>query len=180
MGDAAFELYKKNNFARGKRLHSYVENTLLEKDVTPATDDEISLNHVQSMRHVLGRFSRPLAIESHVVHPDLGYHGYLDCVAWFEGSGNRKGFVVVDWKTSEKKKRNLASTYDNPLQLAAYAGALNNDPRYEFGIERGILIVVYNDGADAEVLHLNKRQLLAYWVEWLKRLEIYKAIQGRT
>jgi hypothetical protein len=30
--------------------------------------------------------------------------------------------LIVDWKTSKKKKTSLKSTFDAPLQVAAYAG----------------------------------------------------------
>lgn len=37
---------------------------------------------------------------------------------------------MIDWKTSKKVKSRLQYTYDNPLQLAAYVGALNFDENH--------------------------------------------------
>ena len=46
----------------------------------------------------------------------------------------RGDLCVIDWKTSKRRKSSLRFTYDNPLQLAAYAGALNFDTRYDLKV----------------------------------------------
>ena len=43
---------------------------------------------------------------------------------------HRDELCVIDWKTSLKPKPSLADCYDFPLQAAAYAGAVNQDPHY--------------------------------------------------
>ena len=35
---------------------------------------------------------------------------------------------MIEWKTSTRTKANIAYTYDNPVQLAAYTGAYNLMP----------------------------------------------------
>ena len=52
--------------------------------------------------------------------------------------------VLIDWKTSEKKKSTLSSTFDTPLQIAAYAGAFNNDPRYPVGVQNALVAIFVN------------------------------------
>lgn len=39
---------------------------------------------------------------------------------------------VIDWKKSDKKKSNLKETYDGPVQVAAYIGAINTSNLYPF------------------------------------------------
>lgn len=42
--------------------------------------------------------------------------------------------VIIDWKLSDKPKRDLKDTYDAPVQITAYIGALNHDPNYQWGV----------------------------------------------
>lgn len=44
--------------------------------------------------------------------------------------------VVIEWKKSSRDKYNLNSTYDAPIQLAAYMGAVNNDISYDFKVNK--------------------------------------------
>ncbi|KAK7901431.1 hypothetical protein WMY93_018200 [Mugilogobius chulae] len=82
---------------------------------------------------------------------------------------------VIDWKTSEKPKPFLNNTYDNPIQVAAYAGALNTDSNYKYQVENGLIVVAYKDGSPAHAHQLNSELMLDYWKTWLLRLEDYFA-----
>jgi hypothetical protein len=46
----------------------------------------------------------------------------------------RNEVVLVSWKKSEKYVPSLERTFDIPLQIAAYMGALNFDDRYPFRV----------------------------------------------
>ena len=53
--------------------------------------------------------------------------GLYDCVMCiFRGKP-----VVIEWKRCTKPKEDIAKTYDAPLQLTAYVGAMNYDARYD-------------------------------------------------
>lgn len=46
----------------------------------------------------------------------------------------RGELCAIDWKKSDKTKSTVESTYDAPLQLMSYIGALNADPRYAYKV----------------------------------------------
>ena len=83
----------------------------------------------KSASDILANLSNPLAIESSVVHSQLGYAGTLDLVAEYMGK-----LSIIDWKTSQKKRSKLKDCHSYPLQLAAYAGAINYDDDYPFQV----------------------------------------------
>ncbi len=88
-------------------------------------------NQLKSMLPVLVKVELVAAIESGVVYDLLSYAGTCDCIAVYEGQ-----LCIFDWKTSKKKKKSLKSCHDYPVQLAAYAGAVNQDSAYSFGVSK--------------------------------------------
>ncbi|KAG5831472.1 hypothetical protein ANANG_G00304070 [Anguilla anguilla] len=58
-----------------------------------------------------------------------------------------------------------------PLQVAAYIGALNNDDNYKYQVERGLIVVAYKDGTPAHPHAMTSDLCQDYWTKWLLRLE---------
>lgn len=85
----------------------------------------------------------------------------------------RNELCAFEWKTSEKAKPRITSTYDAPVQLCAYLGALNVDPRYDLTVRKGRVVVAYKNGDAANVFDLTEADLRKYWSLWLKRLQEY-------
>lgn len=86
---------------------------------------------------------------------------------------SRDELCAFEWKTSEKAKPRLTSTYDAPVQLCAYLGALNADPRYDLVVKNGRVVVAYKNGDLANVFDLTETDLRKYWLMWLQRLQEY-------
>lgn len=173
LGLDGFKKYKAEMFSRGKTLHSILENFLETRQLPSPSDldDEVSKRHLVSVSQVVRSVDRPLALESAVTHRELGYSGIVDCVAVIGST-----LTLIDWKTSEKVKNSAAALYDNPLQVAAYVGAVNADPAYESlgTITHGAVVVIYNTGYPAMLHTFDQAQLEKYWKLWCERLKMYK------
>ncbi|XP_063247313.1 mitochondrial genome maintenance exonuclease 1 isoform X2 [Prinia subflava] len=132
-----------------------------------AEDDTVA-GYLSSVGHVLEDISEVKALESGVHHETLQYLGLVDCVAKYRGQ-----LCVIDWKTSEKPKPFLQNTYDNPLQVAAYIGAINHDANYDFQVRCGLIVVAYKNGSPAHPHFMDPDLCSQYWNKWLLRLEEY-------
>lgn len=173
LGEEGFKEYSQNLFRQGKLFHSAIEDILTSGATwksrnlsqAPEYPPEVQ-GYMESISHILEDVSAVRAIESTVQHTTLNYLGIVDCVARFRGV-----LCVIDWKTSEKPKPFLGNTYDNPVQVAAYAGAVNNDENYKYQVENGLIVVAYKDGSPAHAHQIDSKLMLEYWNSWLVRLE---------
>uniref|UniRef100_A0A3P8UAN4 Mitochondrial genome maintenance exonuclease 1 n=1 Tax=Amphiprion percula TaxID=161767 RepID=A0A3P8UAN4_AMPPE len=173
LGEEGFKEHSQNLFRQGKLLHSALEDILTsgaawknrDPSETPEYPPEVR-GYLESISHILEDVSAVRAIESTVQHATLNYLGIVDCVARYRGV-----LCVIDWKTSDKPKPFLSNTYDNPVQVAAYAGALNNDSNYKYQVENGLIVVAYKDGSPAHAHQLSSELMSEYWKTWLLRLE---------
>lgn len=62
-------------------LHSAIENTLRKMPVEVPPNLKLCFD---SVKGVLNEVENVRAVESQVVHPDLGYRGVVDCVASYQ------------------------------------------------------------------------------------------------
>lgn len=100
--------------------------------------------HWHSLKGVFSDLSDVLCVEEKVRHPFLCYKGVTDCVASLEGQPS-----VIEWKTSATKKETVDALYDNPIQVAAYLGALNFDENLRsrnVQIPNAAVVVAYSSG----------------------------------
>ncbi|NXR98461.1 MGME1 exonuclease, partial [Oxylabes madagascariensis] len=170
IGKEGFEEYTKNLFLQGELFHSALESIFLSEEMAARDqgEDDVVAGYLSSVEHVLEDISEVKALESGVHHKTLQYVGLVDCVAKYRGQ-----LCVIDWKTSEKPKPFLQNTYDNPLQVAAYIGAINHDANYDFQVRCGLIVVAYKDGSPAHPHFMDPDLCSQYWNKWLLRLEEY-------
>ncbi|XP_057557427.1 mitochondrial genome maintenance exonuclease 1 isoform X2 [Hippopotamus amphibius kiboko] len=169
LGEDGFAEYTSNMFLQGKRFHEALESILSPQgNLKEQGENLLESGYVQSVQHVLRDVSGVRALESAVKHETLQYVGLLDCVAEYQGK-----LCVIDWKTSEKPKPLIRNTFDNPLQVVAYVGAVNHDTNYSFQVQCGLIVVAYKDGSPAHPHFMDAQLCSQYWAKWLLRLEEY-------
>uniref|UniRef100_A0A8C4UKQ1 Mitochondrial genome maintenance exonuclease 1 n=1 Tax=Falco tinnunculus TaxID=100819 RepID=A0A8C4UKQ1_FALTI len=170
LGKDGFAEYTKNLFLQGELFHAALESMLLSEEMgTKEEREDVDISgYLSSVQHVLKDISEVKALESAVQHETLRYLGLVDCVAKYRGQ-----LCVIDWKTSEKSKPSLKNTFDNPLQVAAYIGAINHDANYDFQVSCGLIVVAYKNGFPAHPHFMDPDLCSQYWNKWLLRLEEY-------
>ncbi|XP_030355749.1 mitochondrial genome maintenance exonuclease 1 [Strigops habroptila] len=168
LGKDGFAEYTKNLFLQGHLFHATLESIFLSEEMVTKEQKEDVSGYLSSVEHVLKDISEVRALESAVQHEALQYLGLVDCVAKYRGQ-----LCVIDWKTSEKPKPSLKNTFDNPLQVAAYIGAINHDANYDFQVSCGLIVVAYKDGSPAHPHFMAPELCSQYWNKWLLRLEEY-------
>lgn len=186
LGLEGFNQYKKDTFERGRILHALLADHLMRSDVPIQQkvdqSSEIVNNLWKSIQKIISdKISNVRLIEHTITHSDVKYRGIVDCVAHYENE-----LAVIDFKTSEKVKKNVDSLYDNPIQVAAYCGAINNDasiPTHviDRNICFGVVIVAYTDGSEATAYPIRQDKICnEYWKQWLTRLDQYSRMEQAT
>ncbi|XP_006902527.1 PREDICTED: mitochondrial genome maintenance exonuclease 1 [Elephantulus edwardii] len=167
LGEDGFAEYTSNTFLHGKQFHEALES-ILSQGNSKERDENLQSGYIESVQRVLKDISGVRVLESAVRHEALNYVGLLDCVAEYQGR-----LCVIDWKTSEKQKPLIQNTFDNPLQVVAYIGAVNHDVNYSFQVQSGLIVVAYKDGSPAHSHFMDTQLCFQYWAKWLHRLERY-------
>ncbi|XP_038212566.1 mitochondrial genome maintenance exonuclease 1-like isoform X1 [Zerene cesonia] len=168
MGLEEFNRFYQAQMAVGTKFHSTLKNYFTQPQTQLRIEKDVEGVWV-SVSEVLKNISSPKAIESNVIHPVLKYRGIFDAIADYEDKP-----TLIEWKKSDKPRKSLALTYDNPVQLAAYFGAVCNDLNYKhLNVRDALLVIAYTDGSKADVYHLHTDKLREHWAQWLIRLEEY-------
>ncbi|CAD1471489.1 unnamed protein product [Heterotrigona itama] len=162
-GEEYFKTYCKDILNDNKLFHSCMQNVLSCKEIEiPPSVKSAYL----SVYPVLCDIQNIHAIEIDVTHPTLQYKGIINCIASY-----RDHTYVIGWKKSAHRKTSLAASFDTPIEIAAYVGAINAFNKYSFKINRGLIIIAYTKGEIATIHELKDDALQIAWEEWLNRLE---------
>ncbi|CAG4959640.1 unnamed protein product [Parnassius apollo] len=121
MGLEEFNRFYEAQMAVGTKFHSTLKNYFTQPQTQLRIEKDVEGVWV-SVADVLKSISSPKAIESNVIHPVLKYRGIIDAIADYEDKP-----TLIEWKKSDKPRKSIALTYDNPVQLAAYFGAAGKE-----------------------------------------------------
>ncbi|XP_059622654.1 mitochondrial genome maintenance exonuclease 1-like [Phlebotomus argentipes] len=167
LGEEGFRELNQRHLTEGARLHGWIEEFFRTRKAPEGATKEGGWTSVEKVLQTV----EPKIVEARIAHPFLKYHGIVDCVSVINSE-----LHVIEWKKSERVKPTLADTFDAPLQLAAYLGAVNTSlPAHGLSspVLRGAVIVVYSDGTPAHVHSLDSGDVRAFWRSWLLRLQEY-------
>ncbi|XP_037034186.1 mitochondrial genome maintenance exonuclease 1-like [Bradysia coprophila] len=167
LGEQGFAELQKANLSSGLIFHSSLQQYFLTSEIP--TDSSPAFKLWESVRGVLDTFTAmPVSVEKTVHHPILKYKGICDCVSEVDNQ-----LTIIEWKKSGRSKPTLDATYDAPLQLCAYLGAINCTPEFQGRIRQGMVVIAYENGKQADVYKMDEVMLRNYWRVWLKRLHEY-------
>ena len=157
---------------RGSFTHKYLKDYLLGKaDTCP----DAALPYWRSLDSVLPHISEVRLVEGTVFHYDLGYAGKVDGIVSYRGVP-----CVVDWKTSDRPKESVQRLYDNPLQVAAYCGAINHTyADQQIHLTTAMIVVAIAD-EPAEVFWFDQDDLKPYWQQWQERLQEFHRLPSMS
>ncbi|KHN75547.1 Mitochondrial genome maintenance exonuclease 1 [Toxocara canis] len=181
-GEGAFRRYMKERVQIGMAYHTRINKILSDfrKDGSISrSDDELLegvpdtvIGFIRSVLPILRslKHSHEMQMEQYVQHHILYYYGRFDAVIRY-----RDAFFLIDWKTasvgsSKDANVQLSKMYGDPLQVAAYVGAVNSDPNFSNlpTIRNGAVIVAKEDGSTAQVAEMGFNDLNEYWHKWLQ------------
>jgi genome maintenance exonuclease 1 len=107
-------------------------------------------------------------IEGNVFHYYEGYAGRVDCVASYHGIP-----CVIEFKSADRIKR----LYDEPLQLAAYCGALNRQYGVKYGVSLNHALLIATTPDEVSLTWFDPDEVMDYWHKWQQRVAQFWAQQ---
>lgn len=173
MGKEKFNEHKNALAASGREFHSCVTDILQGEADQSGHFPEIVSGLIKSVSKTgilkLLTKDKVLATEENVTHNTIGYSGTFDGLAIYNGVP-----CVIEWKTSQKPRPTLESCYDAPLQVVAYAGAINSYPVMRIPVTNCMVVVAHQDGSEADVHWMDLDMCEKFWKRWLMKVLDYK------
>lgn len=178
MGKEKFTEYRKALSSSGIQFHSCMKK-ILQGEVDESGHFPVLITGlIQSVQKtgILKSLTKEkiLATEEYVTHSSIGYSGTFDGLVVHNGVP-----CLIEWKTSQNPRPTLQSCYDAPLQVVAYAGAINSHPIMRIPVTNCMIVIAHHDGSEADVHWMDLGMCEKFWKDWLlKVLEYKKTTEG--
>ena len=173
MGKEKFNEYKKSLSSSGSQFHKCMNDILQGETDKSGHFPELISGLIQSVAKTeilkLLTKDKVLATEEYVTHTSIGYSGTFDGLVIYNGVP-----CVIEWKTSTKPRPTLESCYDAPLQVVAYAGAINSNPISRIPVTNCMIVIAHHDGSKADVHWMDLETCEKFWNCWLLKVLKYK------
>lgn len=144
---------------RGNLIHKLIKSYFLSESL-PCPDS--IKPYWDSLLPVVQNVHDVRLIEGYLFHYYEGYAGRVDCVASYHGIP-----CVIEFKSADRIKR----LYDEPLQLAAYCGALNR----QYGLRLNNTLLIVTTPSEASVTWFEPSEVMEYWQKWQSRVASFWA-----
>lgn len=172
LGTESCNRYVRWTSKQGKDFHVQMASSLLNSwESYTGSSSEIQANLRKSVESFINGVSSVKLVEYATTYRGQNYRGRVDAVIVYKSK-----LTVVEWKTAERPPQGdiRPDLFDKPLQVAAYCGALNNDPSVpEYLIDRnidsGLIVVAYRDGSEASLYHLDGNDMIKAFVDFVER-----------
>ena len=139
---------------RGTIIHELVSKHLLGQ---PYSCPNLVRLYWDNLLPILDNIDNIRLVEGNLFHYYLGYAGRVDCVANYLGIP-----CVIEFKSTER----LKPLYDEPLQSAAYCGAVNR--QYGLRLKNALVIVTTPD--ETSVTWFKPDQVMSNWHLWKQKV----------
>uniref|UniRef100_A0A0R3RX87 PDDEXK_1 domain-containing protein n=1 Tax=Elaeophora elaphi TaxID=1147741 RepID=A0A0R3RX87_9BILA len=173
-GLGAFKKYMRVRMQSGTQYHSCIQRILDElrkrgsfpddiaEQMTSEVIDSSVASYLNSVIPVLRTLnSKNMELERPTNHHGLCYSGRFDAAVTYKDA-----LFLMDWKTASSGSAKDACTgvekmYNDPVQVAAYVGAVNSDPNFRMfpEIRYGAIVVAKENGSVADVVEMNSSHL---------------------
>jgi genome maintenance exonuclease 1 len=151
---------------RGTLLHQLIKSYFLAESFS--CPDSIK-PYWENLFPILQDIHDVRLIEGYLFHYYEGYAGRVDCVASYHGIP-----CVIEFKSADRIKR----LYDEPLQLAAYCGALNRQYGVKYGVSLNHVLLIATTPDEVSLTWFDPNEVMDYWHKWQQRVAQFWAQQS--
>ncbi len=158
VGESEANRISRTSRDRGTLLHQLTKSYFLDESFT--CPDSIK-PYWDNLLPILQDIHDVRLIEGYLFHYYEGYAGRVDCVASYHGIP-----CVIEFKLADRIKR----LYDEPLQLAAYCGALNRQYGVKYGVSLNHALLIVTTPDEVSLTWFDPDEVMDYWHQWQQRV----------